>query len=342
MVLIKESEEFLSADVELCVQMITFVTLWKLRKFNDAKEYLEAAAGILNKVIQGIIESKMSKNSSQNLYCLIVMSLAGLKIITENEVKEAQDMCEDCKSQLESNSLCFKLVSDFIARTSGKGFGKEDFLITDIYSKVLFVTTFMPLISPSTPLIKVAELEGQQEREGEEDSVVSYKPVKSKDRLESSRVSRRGCKSTPRSNIVKPWWESNKIFDKPPRNRAAESGFRSEPRRSDKIKFSPAVLPTKLPKRMSKDSFYSEISAISRVREHKEGKDVRDVRDVREMREYKNEEKELIMFEFNPGVEADSGEYQVQLVPLTMFKSRNPAKDRPLTNFHIQRNVNLG
>lgn len=330
MVLIKESDEFLSADVEICVQMITFVTLWKLKKFADAKEYLESAASILNKIVQSIIESKMSKNSSQNLYTLIVMSLAALKIVLENNTNEAMYMCEDCKSQLEQNSLCYKLLMEYINKISStKNLHKEDFLITEIYQKVLFVTTFMPLISPNTPLVKVSDLESEQEHAtgGEEvNSVVSYKGVSSKERLDTSRVSRRGCRSTPRSNMVKPWWESNKIFDKIPRNRKHDSSFRSEPRGKalDKHKYSPALLMPKLPKRQSRDSLYSEISAITR------GKEVR------------AEEKELIMFEFNPGIESNSGEYQIQLVPLTMFKTKNNAKERPLTNFNIQRTVNLG
>lgn len=329
MVLIKESDEYLSADVEICVQMITFVTLWKLKKFADAKEYLESAASILNKIVQGIIESKMSKNSSQNLYALIVMSLAALKIAVENDVREAIGMCEDCKSQLEENSLCFKLLHEFISKLSVKGLQKEDFLITEIYQKVLFVTTFMPLISPNTPLVKVSELENEQDRSvgGEEmNSVNSYKGVASKERLDTSRVSRRACKSTPRSNLVKPWWESNKIFDKPPRTRANDSSFRSEPRGKalDKHKYSPALMMPKLPKRLSKDSLFSEVSAAAKAKEARA------------------EEKELIMFEFNPGLETNSGEYQIQLVPLTMFRSKNNPKDRPLTNFNIQRTVNLG
>ena len=334
--------------------MITFVTLWKLRKFVEAKEYLEAAAGILNKVIKGVVESKMSKNSYQNLYCLVVLSLAGLKIVIKNEVKEGQKMCEDCKNQLESNPLCIKLVNDFIARVSSKSFGKEDFLITEIYSKVLFVTTFIPLISPNTPLIKLSELESENDKSEEEDLVGSYKHVKSKERLESSRVSRRGCKSTPRSDLVKPWWESNKIFDKPAKNRAVEAGFRSEPRGKEKIKFSPHVIPPKLPMRRSKDSFYSEVKVISRFRQLKDAKEAKDLKQIKDLKDFnglkvaretrgcKVEEKEHIMFEFNPGVEGGSGEYQVQLVPLNILKSKNLGKDRQLTNFHNLRNGDLG
>lgn len=343
MVSIKESDEYLSADVEICVHMITFVTLWKLKKFSDSGEYLETAAGILNKIIQGFAESKMSKNSSQNLYCLIVMSLAGLKVTVENDVKAAIDTCEDCKVQLEENTLCFKLLSDFVSRISMKNLPQEDWLITDIYQKVLFVTTFMPLISPSTPLVKVSELEEEKDRGSSysEDvkSVNSNRGISSKERLDSSRISRRGFKSTPRSNMIKPWWESNKIIDHPiatSKNREyrTDKQFRSEPRRyrnsaiqqDNKIKFSPALIAPKLSKPFSKESFYTDATREKEIREP--------------LREDPMNDKELIMFEFNPGYEQSTGEYQVQLVPLTMFKTRtNMTKERPLSNFNIFRPV---
>ena len=128
----------------------------------------------------------------------------------------------------------------------------------------------------------------------------------------------------------------------PARNRAVEGGFKSQPRRADNLKFSPAILPTKLPKRRSKDSFSSDISAISRFRDLKDAKEAREIKGFREAieRDHKPKEKEHIMFEFNPGVEFESGEYQVQLVPLSMFKTKSSAKDRLLSTVHILRNTN--
>ena len=93
-----------------------------------------------------------------------------------------------------------------------------------------------------------------------------------------------------------------------------------------KIKYSPALIPQKLQKPNSKESFYTDFS-----RE----KDIKDFtpNDL-------NSAKEVIMLEFNPAYEQSSGECQVQLVPLTMFKTKNNfAKERPLTHLNNYRNV---
>lgn len=336
MISIKESEEYLSADIEISVHMITFVTLWKLKKFSDAGEYLESAAKILNKVIQGFVETKMSKNSSQNLYCLIVMSLAGLKIVLEKDVNAAKSMTEDCRLQLESNSICYKLLSDFLYKID-KNLYENDWLITEVYQKILFVATFMPLIAPNTPLIKLSELEEEKDKinsvNEDSSSLGLYKGV-SKDKIDSSRDSRRGVRSTPRyKNSIKPWWESNKILDfhsnSSKSHERTDKKFRSETRerrkislnRDIKVKHSPVLMPQKFNHPYSRESLRREV--------------------IKDTDDYENEhynDKELIMFEFNPATEQVGGEFQVQLVPLTIFKNRNSnVKDRPLTNLNISR-----
>ena len=120
MISIKENKEYLNVDIEMCVHMITFVTLWKMKKFMDALSHVETAASILNHIIRGLVESKMSKNSSHNLYCLVIMSLSALKIKINNDFKAAKELCEDCKLQLQSNSLCNKLITEFLSTISGK------------------------------------------------------------------------------------------------------------------------------------------------------------------------------------------------------------------------------
>ena len=75
-------------------------------------------------------------------------------------------------------------------------------LIDSVYQKILFVTTFMPLISPNTPLIKLSELEYEQEKatknKEETHSISTANENHSKDRLTTSGISRKGAKSTPK------------------------------------------------------------------------------------------------------------------------------------------------
>ena len=137
------------------------------------------------------------------------MSLAGLKVYIENDINSAQEMCEDCKNQLEVGSLCYKLLTDFVNRINDTKGDKEDWLINEIYQKILFVSTFMPLISSNTPLIKVTELEEAKEKMNNNQDIDKSADLirrnTSKDRIESSRVSKRNIKSTPRSNyLIKP------------------------------------------------------------------------------------------------------------------------------------------
>ena len=184
MLKIKENNGFLSADLELCVHMMTFVSLWKLGKYSDSAQHVEISAGILNKIIQRFADTKISKKSTQNLYCLIVMSMAGLRIRLENDVQTARKNTEDCRNQLQNNRLCYRLLSEFIARISGKKNDEEDFLVTNLYQKVLFVCTFMPLISPNTPMVKLSDLQEEQEKMDLDDSGSSeeLKPLQKKER----------------------------------------------------------------------------------------------------------------------------------------------------------------
>ena len=67
-------------------------------------------------------------------------------------------------------------------------------------------------------------------------SVNPDKKFSRKERLDSSRISKSGVKSTPRLNhLIKPLWESNKIIDHPIKsgkagNSRQEKQFKSEPR----------------------------------------------------------------------------------------------------------------
>lgn len=301
------------------MNMMTFVTLWKLKRPGDAAQYLESAAEKLNKVLQGLETSKMSQNCSQNLYGLIIMSLAGLKICLENKVEEALEMCEEYKAQLEGDSLIYRLISGLAEGVQGGKGAAEDWLIGEKYQTLLFVSTFMPLISANTPLIRLSELEDAKSKisYGEEaKSNVSFRVVASKERLDSSKMSRNGLKSNSRpSYAIKPWWESNKMIDRPIRstkNHVARSDrqFRSEPRAYKdtslcpefKSIVTPGLAPQKTGKPLSKEAFYNEI-----------------IRD-KEQHEAYGDDKDLYMFELGSGNE--NIDCQIQLVPISMFNTR--------------------
>jgi hypothetical protein len=337
MISIKESQESLSPDIELCVHMLTFVALWKMKKYSESVTHVEFAAGILNKIISGFLDTNMSNASSQNLYGLIVMSLSALKIKINKDLKSGIKICEDFLSEINSKSISYTLLKEYLQRISGKSLPESDWLIGSLYQKVLFVSTFIPLISPNTPLIHSSELESDQERPSyteEKKSEVSYK-IPSQDRLDSSRVSRKATRSTPRPHYKnRPWWETNKAISKAisPKNIARDhQQFKSEPRQPRKgsmlptrTKFSPSIIPPILSKLSSDESFKPDTNRP------KEPPDAN--------KPLKSHE-DVMMLEFNPKYDQESGECLVQLIPLSMFKANSHIKERPLTNFHICRPV---
>ena len=63
----------------------------------------------------------------------------------------------------------------------------------------------MPLIAPNTPLIKLSDLEEEQERvsncTNDDRSILSSRMASSKERILSSRASRKEGKSTPKGEL---------------------------------------------------------------------------------------------------------------------------------------------
>jgi hypothetical protein len=195
--LIKLTEARISphVDIELAVNMLTFVTLWKVKKLPEARLYIERSAKLINFVIAGRRPSNISRVSAKNLYGIIVMGLSALKCVMEKDSLSAITLCKDAVSQLDGknvlsrpllidliNHLASNSASELSLRDSPQvefrpgtfemfdGSSAEelpnlklrnagDWLISDLYEKVLFITTFVPLISSVTPWIDTAELE---------------------------------------------------------------------------------------------------------------------------------------------------------------------------------------
>lgn len=188
-------------DIEISVNMLTFVTLWKVKKYSEAQIYLERSAKLINFIISHKRPSNISALSSKNLYGIIVMGLASLKCIIQKDFKSAIKQSKEAVQQLDGkNVLSRPLLLEFInfliehqnshstlpyisnieyqgnrfqmfeSEESTESFPNfqsrnlGDWLVSDKYEKVLFITTFVPLISPITPWIDTFELECAQNR----------------------------------------------------------------------------------------------------------------------------------------------------------------------------------
>lgn len=227
------------ADIEISVNMLIFITLWKVKRYKEAHVYLERSAKIINYIVTGIKISHISKVSAKNLYGIIVMGLAAMKCVLENDPRSAIKMCKNAVKQLEgSNVLSRPLIFDLIRHIKDNGetlynFPKVsqvefrpglfqifdstsstdefsnfrtrnagDWLVTDKYEKALFITTFVPLISPTTPWIDTLELERAQLRKNKSISEGNEEIIGKKSKTVMKRTAYR-AESTPRRWVSK-------------------------------------------------------------------------------------------------------------------------------------------
>lgn len=129
MIKIKESGASLVSDVSISVNMLTFVALWKIKRFKEATAYLETAGQSLNAVIRKEKITKMSSLSTQNVYGLILMGLAALKAVSEGNVTQAIQLCIDGVDQFDDSvvvrGLLDKLLK-FLSKTHETDLNKKN------------------------------------------------------------------------------------------------------------------------------------------------------------------------------------------------------------------------
>ncbi|CAG9312167.1 unnamed protein product [Blepharisma stoltei] len=256
-------------DLYISSNLMTFMCLWKIKRFNEAGSYLEKAANMVNNVIKGIKKSKLSSLSAQNLYGIVVMGNAGLAAKLDNNFDKAINICQEGLQVLSSDDILARplicdLIQDFHREKHSKN--DKDWLITKEFENILFITTFVPFISPNTPLIDTNELELEKSKArisvlGEEintfiDSDIENVPetranlpkpyahimnnILSK-RKSQQEVPRQSASTSPgrgkirpstREGINRPWWENEKFIEQivNPESRNSKSRYPSEPR----------------------------------------------------------------------------------------------------------------
>jgi hypothetical protein len=212
------------------------VTLWKVRKFKEAKGYIENSAKIINEIIFNQQVSRIGKLAKLNLYGLIGMSLAASTAYITGNIKEAVDICDDIISQLKGYDLAVKPLlvayknelfgfSGKLVRniqtviealqknsSSASSITSPDYLITKEYESILYVSIFVPFISPKTPIIRRSELEKAQENSAAPLSKTdlafilnnpTFTPMPSNSKSVSHATSRRSLPAIQRDNYSK-------------------------------------------------------------------------------------------------------------------------------------------
>ncbi|CAG9324389.1 unnamed protein product [Blepharisma stoltei] len=292
MVTIKEAGGISNCDIFIASNLLTFVALWKIRRYKEASGYLEKSAQMINSVIKGEKPSKLSKLCTQNLFGIVIMSHAGLSVKLEGSYDKAIGMLKDGLRNFSGEDVTVRaLITDLIKelqknRASTQSFLSEhsfdfkpeaidfdknsyifpeinsdifgkpvkkdkDWLVSKEFEHILFIATFLPFISPKTPLIRTSELEFEQSKtkiyvdtedsdkntDNNEDipvsltniprpyaqlmnNIVSKRKIPQPEVRFSSKISSgRGIKSTPRTResergVMRSWWDDSKFISK--------------------------------------------------------------------------------------------------------------------------------
>lgn len=195
---IKESGGVAKHDLEAASNILTFVTLWKLRRYSQAGIYLELAGENLSLIAGGRRSLGFSDDNAQSLFGLLAVCMAGMTVGKEGSLKKAIMILEDCIGQLEDQQAVKTLIKnqikelylmknanitglasptidlslessneDLLPKIPSAVLNSElkpsyDWLITKDFERIFFITCYMPFIAPNTPLIQISDLESRK------------------------------------------------------------------------------------------------------------------------------------------------------------------------------------
>ena len=101
-----------NVDFSLVISLLIFVALWKIRRYRDAKGYIEQAAKTINQIMFGGAPCNIKKLALYNLYGIVSMSLAGIIAFATGNVVEGLRVCDDAFMQLGNSNLAIKPLID--------------------------------------------------------------------------------------------------------------------------------------------------------------------------------------------------------------------------------------
>jgi hypothetical protein len=221
---LKEANIPIHEDLKIGLDMITFAVLWLHGQLKDASAYLDSAARTVNTIIKGT-PTKLNKIDIQNLYGLIVCSLAALSVHMGGEQAKAVELCTKCLTEFSDSEKISEYIRHIISSLSllspsssaisfapaPKDFSSRsykfppmpedaldnplpadsDWLITKAFQNLLLESSFYPIISPNTPALKKEELEFEQAKTKLLEVIESSFQNQDEEKRQSSSVPRR-------------------------------------------------------------------------------------------------------------------------------------------------------
>lgn len=212
---IKESGGVTNYDLAITSNILTFIVLWRMRRYDQASVYVELAGEILNLISSGKKATRLNEQSAQNVFGILAIFMAGLALKLEGSFKKSVIILEDCLKQLTNPELAVRIIikdiirdlykkkntnssilngsaseislddqapSDYFPRIPSEVLTTQlkpsyDWLITKDLETLFFITCLVPFISPSTPLIKLSELERSRDMNKNQDLSENSYPI---------------------------------------------------------------------------------------------------------------------------------------------------------------------
>ena len=164
--------------LDLAVNLLTFVLLWKVNKYHEAYSYAQIAS---NRLRMQSWRTEESYRSYLSVTAVIAMAVAGCYLKVDQEPDKAVKTLEDVLVEMQDWEIpAARLVMDMkrdIQRLNAYSEASEysselngSFLASNDFTSLVFITLFIPLIStihigPATPLIRRNDLETAKRRE---------------------------------------------------------------------------------------------------------------------------------------------------------------------------------
>ena len=142
-------------DCSLVSCMISFLALFRMGQYGEARKYLSAASVEFNEIGQTQRVTKFKETQLRDLYGLIFIGEEVLNGVFQQTLTKARDLVGKVRDE----------TSDLIMLLEKKCYQYSDgveLVMSNEYRKMLFLTCFFPFLSRKTPRISRQDLSNRQ------------------------------------------------------------------------------------------------------------------------------------------------------------------------------------
>ena len=97
-----------SAEVTVATNFVTFLVLWKVKKFREAQTYIQLCVRTVNELLTSIEKPRISPSNRLNLLGIVIMSLSAVHLKVTSDLSSAQHSVQECLRQLADYDLPVK------------------------------------------------------------------------------------------------------------------------------------------------------------------------------------------------------------------------------------------